>query len=114
MWVSFVQKRNILNKIWENSIFFKDFQNDDENIDLVDRAHQHSQSLHSHKRFSGFNISFSNIIGSLDLYAVECLMFTLACTYVAMHLQLISVSSSLVFEFGDSVFQKVRSAPPTS
>ncbi len=45
-------------------------------------------------------------LGSLYLYAVECLMFTLACMYVVMHLQLISVSSSLVFGFGDSVFQK--------
>ncbi len=53
-------------------------QSDDQNIDGVNRFHQHPKSLHNHKPLPGSTILFSNIlissiIYSFDLYA--CLRF---------------------------------------
>ncbi len=75
MWVSFMKKHNF-EQVAEKKkcVFWKknkktcpdQIQNDDQNIDGIDRFHQQIQSLHDPKPLSGSSFH-SVLLGSFDL-----------------------------------------------
>ncbi len=73
MWVGFIKKKNLNKKLrilrFCQRLRLDGIQKDDQNIDGVDRFHQHLQSLHSPIPLPGSTFN-SVTLDSFDLYAV--------------------------------------------